>query len=96
MSEHIQLELNFQQKTAEEMTLCLMQKQINEMSESMGKVRRKMFAELGEVKKMYATLIKEHADLQSSISTMLNQKTEWLYQSGDSLFEISDKKQAAS
>jgi L-lactate utilization protein LutB len=94
MSEHIQLELNFQEKTPEEMTLSLMQKQINEMHESMGKVRRKMFAELGEVKKMHDRLIKEHADLQSSISAMLNQKTEWLYQSVDTLFEIADKKQA--
>ncbi len=94
MSEHIQLELNFQDKTPDQMTLSLMQKQIDEMSESMGKVRRKMFAELGEVKKMHDRLIKEHADLQSSISTMLNQKTEWLYQSGESLFEISEKKQA--
>ena len=76
------------------MTLSLMQKQIDEMRESMGKVRRKMFAELGEVKKMHDTLIKEYADLKTSVSAMLNQKTEWLYQNGDTLFEISDKKQA--
>ena len=94
MSEHIQLELNFQQKTSEEMTLCLMQKQIDEMHESMGKVRRKLFGEMGEVKKAYAILLAEHEGLKSQLSAMLNQKTEWLYQSGDSLFEISDKKQA--
>ncbi len=96
MSEHIQLELNFQDKTVEEMTLSLMQKQIDDMHESMGKVRRKMFAELGEVKKMHDRLIKEHADLKTSVSSMLNQKTEWLYQSGEFLFEVSEKKKAAS
>jgi hypothetical protein len=94
MSEHIQLELNFQDKTPEEMTLSLMQKKIDEMSESMGKVRRKLFGEMGEVKKAYANLLVEHESLKTQLSTILDKKTEWLYQRGESLFEISDKKQA--
>jgi len=60
----------------------------------MGKVRRKLFGEMGEVKKAYANLFAEHESLKSQLSTMLNQKTEWLYQSGESLFELSNKKQA--
>ena len=43
MAENVQLELNFQEKSFEEMTLISMQKQLDAMHESMGKVRRKLF-----------------------------------------------------
>ncbi len=87
MSDNIQLELNFQDKSFEEMTLISMQKQMDAMQESMHKVRKKLFGELGEVKKLYAALFQENETLKVKINTLSNEKTEWFYKTEDSLFE---------
>jgi len=87
MSDAIQLELNLQEKSLEEMTLLSMQKQLDAMSESMGKVRRKLFGEMGEMKKLYATLFQENEVLKSKLNELTHEKTEWIYQNGDCLFE---------
>lgn len=92
----IQLELNFQEKSFEEMTLISMQKQLDAMSESMGKVRRKLFGEMGEMKKLYAVLFQENEQLKSQIRTLAPQKTEWIYGNGENLFDICDQKQSVS
>ncbi len=47
-----------------------MQKQIFDLECSMGKVRRKLFAEMQEVRKQYAQLLKEHEDLKLQIQEM--------------------------
>ncbi|MFI5420119.1 MAG: hypothetical protein ACHQ1H_04050 [Nitrososphaerales archaeon] len=60
----IQLEFNFDNKTPDELRLSLMQAQIDQMGDSMGKVRRKMFAELGEMKKVCAVLQQENDELK--------------------------------
>jgi hypothetical protein len=60
----MQLYLNLDNLTEEEHYLATMQRQIDELVESMGKVRRKMFAELGEVKKICSDLKEENAHLR--------------------------------
>ncbi len=87
MSDPIQLELNLQDKSFEEMTLISMQKQLDAMSESMGKVRRKLFGEMGEMKKLYAALFQENETLRSKINSLTQEKTEWIYGNGECLFE---------
>jgi len=87
MAENVQLELNFQQKSATELTLSSMQQQLDAMNESMGKVRRKLFGEMGEMKKLYAALFAENETLKTQIKTLMPEKTEWLYQNGETLFE---------
>jgi Tfp pilus assembly protein PilO len=96
MSDNIQLELNFQEKSFEEMTLLSMQKQLDAMSESMGKVRRKLFGEMGEMKKLYAALFQENEMLKTKINVLTHEKTEWIYGNGESLFEICEQKQSVS
>lgn len=86
MSDNIQLELNFQDKSFQEMTLESMQKQLDAMHESMGKVRRKLFGEMGEMKKLYAALLAENENLKIKINSLSNEKTEWFYKTEDSLF----------
>ncbi len=87
MAENVQLELNFQDKSFEEMTLISMQKQMDAMQESMHKVRKKLFGELGEVKKLYAALFQENETLKVKINNLSNEKTEWFYKTENSLFE---------
>lgn len=87
MSDNIQLELNFQDKSFQEMTLESMQKQLDSMHESMSKVRRKLFGEMGEMKKLYAALFAENESLKIKINSISNEKTEWFYKTGDALFE---------
>ncbi len=87
MSDNIQLELNFQEKSIQEMTLISMQTQLDAMQESMHKVRKKLFGELGEVKKLYAALFQENETLKIKINSLSNEKTEWFYKTEDALFE---------
>ena len=87
MSDNIQLELNFQDKSFEEMTLISMQNQMDAMQESMHKVRKKLFGELGEVKKLYASLFAENETLKIKINSLSNENTEWFYKTEDALFE---------
>ena len=87
MSDNIQLELNFQEKSVQAMTFDSMQKQLDAMQESMHKVRKKLFGELGEVKKLCASLFQENETLKVKINTLSNEKTEWFYKTEDALFE---------
>ena len=91
MENNMQLEFNLESLTPEQLTLSIMQNQLHVMNESMGKVRRKLFAELGEVKKLYLQMKTENEDLKSKISLLKNEKTEWLYQTNESLFELCDQ-----
>ena len=94
MSEAIQLELNIENKTPEEIRLSLMQKQIDQMGESMGKVRRKLFAEMGEMKKLYLEVQRENEELKSLLRSLKNEKTEWIYSQNGFLFDVVDSQKA--
>lgn len=90
----VQLEFNIEGKSSEEMQLSLMQKQIDEMSDSVGKVRRKLFAELGEMKKLYAELQKENQELKNMLKEIKNEKTEWTYEKEGCLFDVREPQRA--
>lgn len=89
-----QLELNFDEKSDEEMSLFLMQKQIDEMSESMGKVRRRLFSELSEVKKLLSEIKRENESLREMLREKANENTEWTYGQQDYLFDVRKYKEA--
>jgi archaellum component FlaC len=84
----IQLEFNIDNKTPEEVRLSMMQKQIDESIETLGKVRRRLFAELGEMKKVCATLQKENQDLKEKLHNLTQDKIEWTYGQNHMLFDI--------
>ena len=84
----VQLEFNFDNKTPEELRLSLMQTQIDQMGDSMGKVRRKMFAELGEMKKACAVLQQENDELKAMLRELKFGKDQWVYGQNDKLFEL--------
>lgn len=85
-----QLELNIEDKTPAEMQLHLMQKQIAEMNESMGKVRRRLFFELGSMKKDFADLAAENNKLRLQLNQMRNSSDEWVYGQEECLFKIRE------
>ena len=84
----LQLELNIDNLSPNDFALQQMQRQIDDACESMAKVRRKMFAELGQLKKQMAILQKENAELSALIDSLGDKKIEWDYHRDDCLFDI--------
>jgi hypothetical protein len=89
-----QLELNLQ-SDSEDLKFCLVQNQIDAINDSMGKVRRKLFSELGEIKKMFFELKKENEFLKAEVKSLKNETTEWNYGTGDCLFDVRECAQRA-
>lgn len=87
---NIQLEFNINNISESEMKLLIMQKQLDEMNESMGKVRRKLFSEMGEVKKVCHNLQIQNEELRLKLKELKNEKTEWIYKTGDNLFDVRE------
>jgi len=86
----IQLDLNLECKSAEQLRFDIMQAQIDAMHESMGKVRRKLFAEMTAVKRICEELQRENATLKASVNDQAISKVEWIYGRPGSLFEIQE------
>ena len=63
----VPVETNIETKIQEDNPLSLMQKQFEELTESMTKVRKKLFGELGEMKKTFVVIQKENEDLKSML-----------------------------
>lgn len=96
MSESIQLEFKIDNRSPEEMKIHLMQQQIENMQDSMSKIRRKLFSEVGELKKLYSELMQENEILKSTLETLKNdkQKTTWNYEQEGYLFDVQQYKKA--
>lgn len=92
----VQLEFNIGNEKEEDIKLSLMQKQIDEMNESMGKVRRRLFSEVSEAKKLISALQIENQILKKYIMEIKNEKTEWAYGQGGYLFDVSTDKNTRS
>lgn len=90
----IQLEFNFDNKTPEEMTLYIMQQQIDKLCVTTEKVRKKLFSELGEMKKVCAALQEENEQLKSTIQEIRHGKTQWTYRQNGYLFDVSKHQEA--
>lgn len=90
----VQLEFNIDNKSSQEMSLDAMQKQIDQMSVSMDKVRRKLFAELGEMKRLYADLQKQNEELKNILRNTSYEKTQWSYGQKGCLFDVQESERA--
>lgn len=93
--EHIQLELNLKGETDMELKISSMQKQLEDMHESMGKVRRKLFSEMGDLKKSFFDLQKENEKLKLCIKDRSHEKQEWSYKEEGCLFNVSEYSKSA-
>lgn len=83
----IQLEFNLKNESESDYRISLIQQQIDQMNESMGKVRRKIFSELSEVKKLCQSLQEENESFKNALKELRNEKTEWDYDKNDLLFK---------
>lgn len=81
----VQLELNLFDLPESEFKIQSMQKQLDDMNESMDKVRRKLFSELTELKKTCFSLVVQNKELTDQIKFIINSKNEYMY-SEDELF----------
>ncbi len=86
----IQLEFNLDKLSASDLRMVEMQKQIDTMSESMHKVRKKLFAEVGDLKKMVLKLQTENDKLKAENDVKFN------YEKKDCLFSIEAMQEIAS
>lgn len=84
MSQCIQLE--FEMSKNEHTQLESMQHQMDQMRASMDKVRKKLFAELSEVKKTIGSLELENEQLRAILKELKDHKTEWQYCQDGHLF----------
>lgn len=85
----IQLEFNIDDKSPEELRFCNMEKHLGAMDESMGKVRRRLFAEMGELKKLCASIQQENTELKTLLDQLLERKNNWIYAEGELLFDLN-------
>lgn len=79
MIAQIQLELNLNDETSDALKVVVMEKKLFELSDIMGKVRRKLFCELGEVRKVCDQLRDENRKLRELVANMTGRKPEWVY-----------------
>jgi len=86
----MQLEFNLENKSEADVKLANMQKQIDEAIESMGKVRRKLFSEMGTLKKELAELKLENQTLKEKVRTLSDEKIDWEYKKADCLFDVRE------
>lgn len=84
----IQLELNIDNFSRDDLRLQEMQKQIDSVCESMGKVRRKLFSEMSEMKKIISELQTQNIELREKLRQMSNERVDWDYRKEDCLFDI--------
>lgn len=75
----VQLEFNLKDESYEDLKISAMQQQIDAMHASMGKVRKKLFGELSELKKACFSLQIENQSLKEVVRSIKGEKTEWVY-----------------
>ena len=69
----------------------LLNKKLDETIESLGKVRRKLFAEVGLLKTQIVLLQRDNENLQSQVSELRGDKIEFDYSQRDGfLFDIKE------
>lgn len=83
-----QLELNIDNLSQEQIDFNALKKQVEEIALSAGKVRKKLFAEVGDLKKKNKILEEEIERLKLIIDPP--KRAEFEYITDDSLFEIRE------
>jgi septal ring factor EnvC (AmiA/AmiB activator) len=85
----IQLEFNLNNENETDIRISQIQNQVDNMNQSMDKVRKKLFAQMNELKKICADLKCENEDLKKLLGELKNEKTIWSYNQGECLFQVS-------
>jgi hypothetical protein len=81
----IQLEFDIENKCDVERKIDYMEKHIAALDNSLTSVRKRLFAEVNQLRKMCDKLNRENHDLRYKI---VGEKIEWNYESDEVLFEV--------
>lgn len=82
----IQLEFNLENESYEATRCNQMQKQLDLINESLNKTRKRLFCEMGELKKICHQLKVENGELKEVVRDIKGEKIEWLYSQDGQLF----------
>lgn len=81
-------QLEFEFVVLEQTDLQRLEKKLDEVIESAGKVRRKLFGEMSAMKTQIALILQENDSLQAQIAELRGDKQEWDYHKDGCLFEM--------
>lgn len=84
----IQLEFNIKEETDLEMKIRHMELQVACIEESFGKVRRKLFSQIGEIEKRCVALDIENQNLKSILTGKNYDNSPWIYGQNGRLFSF--------
>ncbi len=96
---NLQLEMNLDNLSNNDLKFVEMEKQINTMSESLHKVRKKLFAEIGELKKTLTSVQLSNVEILQQLHEA-NEKlgvrndVKFSYEKKDCLFSIAEVQEA--
>lgn len=93
--EAIQLDLTVDYASGVEGKVDFISKRVDIMNESMGKVRKKLFAEIGQLKSLLLAIQVENESLKESVRKLKNEKTEYIYGQDGNLFDVREYQKAA-
>ena len=82
------IQLEFDLDDTENQEIFVIQKQIDQLNLSLGKARRKLFAEMSELKKLYNCVLEENQILKKLVEDLKKHKTKWQYFENETLFKI--------
>ena len=86
----LQLDFDFGDQMDVQLSLRMMRAQIDAMQHSADKVRRNLFAQVGELKKICSHLKKENLELKCLIIDGIH-GDDWEYKKGYDLFSLPQK-----
>lgn len=86
--EPVQLELNLDNLNPDQLAIFHLKKQMEALTDSMGKVRRKLFAEIGRISKHCAELERHNAEISGQLMRLANEKPRYEYHQGEFLFTM--------
>lgn len=85
-----QLEFNITNETELELRLSEMEKHIDEMHQTMDKVRKKLFSQLDYLQKLCLELQNENRNLKTTIRELSNEEKPWIYRQDGRLFDLRE------
>jgi len=86
-----QLEFDLFTEESIDCRLDTIHRQVNELSDSCGKVRRKLFGELGSLKKICKLLLEDNLAMRKAIAELDGKVGEWAYCDNEELFTYVTK-----
>lgn len=84
----IQLEFNIIDENEDDVKISFLQKQIDKLNESMGKIRKKLFSQVTQLERLCFELKLENQELRKVIQCKQHEIIKWEYGQGEHLFSM--------